>query len=65
MQEISKNPQLSLETGYEKLKKELRTARLSELKHHLPKSIRYKHSVINPIQHKEFLASFFQYWNLV
>lgn len=57
--------QLSLESGFEKVKKDLRAARLAELKHHLPKSIRYKSSSINPIRHKQFLNEFFQYWNLV
>lgn len=63
--DLRKWRQLSLESGFEKVKKDLRTARLSELKHHLPKSIRYKSSSINPIRHKEFLNHFFQYWNLV
>ena len=65
LKDLSKKSQLSLDSGYEALKKELRSARLSELKHHLPRDIRYKKSTISPIQHWVFLASFFQYWNLV
>ncbi|MBC7503659.1 restriction endonuclease [Candidatus Gracilibacteria bacterium] len=63
-EEMRKNPQLTFETGYEKLKFELRTARLNEFKHHLPRNIRYKKSIINLIRHKEFLNNFFQYWDL-
>ncbi len=63
--DLSKKSQLSFESWYENLKKELRSARLSELRHHLPRDIRNKKSIISPIQHWSFLVSFFQYWDLV
>ena len=54
-QDIRNRKQLSFESGYDKIKRDLRSERLLELKHHLPKSIRDRPSIINPILHKEFL----------
>lgn len=65
LMELRKSRQLSMESGFEKLKQDLRTARLQELKHHLPKHMQNRTSSINRLKHKEFLNSFFQYWNLV